>query len=167
MLLIGGGSRGKTSTYKMTENCMLCQRPKASVHCGTCEGALCKSCETFLDPEHFAFLEKVPEEFTRIHYCPDCFEEEVAPALAKYDETLERARDVYVFFGADRHAPHPLKKAKWDVEITDCKDRDETILRLGFRAAEQGFNALLKGRVAANQVRNHGYQKSVWEGKGL
>ena len=50
------------------------------------------------------------------------------------------------------------------VDLAECPDRDETILRLAFQAAKGGFNALVQGDVTSRKVRNHGYQKSVWSG---
>ena len=151
----------------MAENCIICQRPQAYVHCGICKGALCKRCEHFVPVDRFAFLEAVPEELKLGHYCPSCFDADVGPAETKYEETMARARDVNIFFSADRNVPRLLAKAKNPVHIKNCTDRDETILRLGFRAAEMGFNSVVKVEVTAKQIRNLTHQKSSWQGTGL
>jgi hypothetical protein len=80
---------------------------------------------------------------------------------------MERAREVYVFFKTQKRAPLMLKKAKETVRVESCEDRDETILRLAFFAAEQGHNAVVGAEVTAEKIRNAGYQKSKWSGEGL
>jgi len=118
------------------ENCNICQIPRAYAHCGICKCALCKSCEHFQEPDKFLFLELVPEELKLIHYCPDCFDVQIVPAQTKYEETMERAKKINIFFILDKNLPRLLKKANNPIRIQNCKDRDETILRLGFKAAE-------------------------------
>ncbi len=149
------------------ENCSVCQLPRATVECGVCESALCKGCESFLEPDHFSFWAVVPEELKLVHYCPDCFEQTVVPAQTKYEEIMAAAREVNIFFIADRNLPRVLKKAKNPISVQDCKDRDETILRLGFMAAELGFNSVIKVDVTAKQIRNLAYQTSSWQGTGM
>ena len=147
--------------------CVCCRRPKATLTCEICQDALCKSCAQFLDAATFAFLETKPEELTHSHYCPTCYGAHVEPALEKYNEVLGRAREAYFFFTSQRKPIPILKKAKEGIQVASCMDRDETILRLGFLAASQGYNAVIEAEVTSEKVRNEGYQKSVWKGKGI
>jgi hypothetical protein len=149
------------------ENCIVCQLPRAYAHCGNCKGALCKSCEHFLDPDSFSFLETVPEKLRQAHYCPTCFDAEITPVQEKYDATMALARDINVFFLADKNLPRLLKKANNPIQVHNCRDRDETILRLGFRAAELGFNSIVKVDLIATQIRNITHQTSSWRGSGI
>jgi hypothetical protein len=121
---------------------------------------------SFLDADAFAFREKVPAELGHTRYCGACHAAHVAPALDAYAETMERAREVFIFFKTQKHPPIALRKAAAPARVTGCPDRDETILRLAFRAAEGGFNAVLGTEVVSEQVRNEGWQKSVWRGTG-
>ncbi len=149
------------------ENCIICQSPKIHAHCGICKNALCKDCEEYLEPGSFSFLEKTPEELDLAHYCPSCFDSTITPARTKYEETLALAREVNIFFSADKHLPRILEKAKKPIHVENCKDRDETILRLGFKAAELGFNSIIKVEVTAAQIRNLAFQTSRWQGTGI
>jgi hypothetical protein len=147
--------------------CISCQKPRASTQCEVCAGALCKACVQFLEEGSFSFLEKLPEPLSHTSYCGRCFDAEVAPALASYNETLERANQVYVFFKTQKRQPKVLKRAKERIRVSSCPDRDETILRLAFRAAQASFNAVIETDVAAEKLRNGSYQKSSWSGSGV
>ena len=60
-----------------------------------------------------------------------------------------------------------IKKSKETKKVTDCMDRDETILRLAFMAAQLDFNALIDTDVKAEKHRNHGHHKHSWSGTGV
>ena len=48
--------------------------------------------------------------------------------------------------------------------VKDCPDRDETIMRLAFFAAQRSSNAVIQVEVTAEKVRNGAYQTSKWSG---
>ncbi len=96
-----------------------------------------------------------------------CFDSEVQPALENYRELIEQARSVFIFFTTQKKAIPLIKKSKEKVVVEACDDRDETILRLAFQAAQQGYNAVIETEVVAQKIRNEGYQKSVWRGVGV
>ncbi len=85
----------------------------------------------------------------------------------QYEQKVAEARGVYVFFVTQKRAIPLIAKAKNVVRVEGCSDRNETILRLGFLAAEQSFNALVQVEVTSEKVRNAGYQTSAWKGVGL
>ncbi len=120
-----------------------------------------------MEPDSFPFLEAVPEELQLVHYCPTCFEETMVPAQEKYEAMMALARKINIFFVTEKNLPRLLKKAHRPVQIQNCKDRDETVLRLGFKAAELGFNSLVKVDVSATQIRNLTHQKNSWHGVGI
>jgi hypothetical protein len=151
----------------MSNACVSCRAPKTPRACGLCQGAVCKDCARFLDAEAFSFRSSLPPELAHSYYCPACHDEQVAPAQESYDATMEQAKGVYVFFTTQKRRPHPIKKAIRKVQVASCVDRDQTILRLAFQAAEQGHNGLLDTEVTSRKVRNAGYQKSDWTGSGL
>lgn len=142
--------------------CKICLRPQAVHECGLCHVNLCKKCEHFVEPDSFAFMEKVHRDFTLGHYCPECFDERIQPQVEKYAELMERAKHIYIFFSTSKN-PHTLiKKSNKPLRLSNCRDRDETILRLGFRAAEQGYNAVVE--VEVERIQN---QRNFWEGRGV
>jgi len=149
------------------EVCISCQRPKATLNCGICQEPVCKSCAEFLDASSFSFLQKVAEELTHTYYCPACHNAQVAPALESYEKVMDRARETYFFFTTQKRPLPILKKSKESIRVATCDDRNETILRLAFMAAEQGYNAVIQAEVTSEKVRNGGYVKSVWRGVGI
>jgi hypothetical protein len=150
----------------MEEVCITCRRPKVAHHCELCQSALCKKCTHLLKEGTFSFLETLSETLSHFYYCQTCYSQNVETALESYNETLELARKVYFFFTTQKRQPPILKKSKDKIEVSVCVDRDETILRLGFKAASAGFNAVIEAEVISVKLRNEAYQKSVWSGFG-
>ena len=154
----------------MSENqsipCSGCRSLKTTHECGICNEALCRSCAIFLDEATFAFRSEVSPELKHSFYCAGCHAEQVEPEMEADRELLELARGVYFFFGKSKHPLPILSKAKVDVKVERCLDRDETILRLGIQAAKAGFNGIVDAEVSSEKVRDHGWQKSNWRGHG-
>jgi hypothetical protein len=149
-----------------TAICVSCRKPQAQHECALCFEPVCKSCEFFLEEGTFAFLQSVHEDLRHSYYCAACYDRTVEPALAAYREKIEEAKQVFFFFDSRKKPIQVLKRAREIIEVTHCLDRDETILRLGFMAAELGFNAIVDAEVKGEKVRDHGFQKLNWRGKG-
>ncbi len=147
--------------------CISCSKPKANRSCGLCQESICKHCTQFLEEGSFTFLKELPSDLSHIAYCNPCYDEKVAPALASYQEVLERAKKVYVFFKTQRKPFPLLKKSRDRVEVKNCPDRNETILRLAFFAAELSFNGLVEVDVYSEKMRNKGFEKSQYQGTGF
>ncbi len=147
------------------ETCTSCRKSKNLAKCDVCEGIFCKDCVQFLEPGSFSFRKEVPEILTKSRYCGGCFDTHVGPALEAYQEVMVRAKKVFFFFSTQKASIHMLKRAKEKYRVEKCVDRDETILRLGFLAAEQGYNAVFDGDIVYTKVRdNAGYQRTHWSG---
>jgi hypothetical protein len=154
-------------TPQSQDLCCSCRTPKVTASCESCHDPLCKSCIIALEEGSFQFLPKTPEILTKSRFCRFCYDSSIAPELARYLETLEKAKEV-VFLTSSYRGPLPmLKKAKYEVHHSGSPDRDELILRLAFLAAHDGFNALVQGEIISKKVRNHGYQRSEWEGRAI
>ncbi|MGK5088513.1 hypothetical protein WDW86_13220 [Bdellovibrionota bacterium FG-2] len=127
---------------------------------------MCKDCVQFLAEDSFSFRKDIPEVLTKTRYCGTCFDTHVAPALELYHEVMERAKAVFFFFITQRAAIHLLERTKDKLRVEKCVDRNETILRLGFLAADQGLNAIIEGEIIHQKVRKNGYQSTLWSGTG-
>jgi hypothetical protein len=151
--------------------CITCRRPKADHECGLCFESVCRDCETFLEAGTFSFLKETKEELKpeleHSYYCQACFASAVEPELEAYRARIEKARGVFFFFETRKKAVPLLRKSREAIDVRDCVDRNETILRMGFVASEQGFNAVVDAEVIGEQVRDHGYQKTAWRGRGF
>lgn len=150
----------------MNERCETCRDPDPTTECELCQNSLCEEC--VLRPPHGAFslLNEVAPELKHSRYCRFCFDDKVEPELTRYEETREKAEQVFVFFKTQRKEIPLIRRSKETLRIRDCTDRDETILRLAFMAAQEGFNALIDTEVSDQKVRNHAHQKTLWHGSG-
>ncbi len=149
------------------QTCVSCRRPKASLHCESCQEPLCKDCKMFLREGTFSFLAKLPEELSHTNYCTACYTTQIEPALQSYEETMELARKAYFFFKTQKRTIPVLRRARFPIQIVDCADRDETILRLAFHAVSDGYNAIIEADVLSEKVRMGVYQTTRWKGTGV
>ena len=148
------------------EECISCRKPKANLTCELCMEPVCKSCVEIITPTEFDFRPELEDELKHERYCSSCYANTVEPAQQAYLETMEKARDVLVFFNTQK-ARLPVTSKELDlVKIPECLDRDEAILRMAFQAAQLGHNALVETEVVCKKVRNEGYQKMIWQGEG-
>jgi hypothetical protein len=147
--------------------CTLCRKPKGTLTCGSCQSAVCKSCSQTLRAGSFAFLENVPADLTHRTYCGACYDEKVAPALDSYVQAVERAKDVIVYLKNQGEETRLIKRSEKALRVVDCADRNETLLRLAFLAAQANFNALVDVDISSRKVRNEGYQTTTWNGAGV
>ena len=154
--------------YPMPEStCVSCRKPKANLQCEICEDAICKKCVQRLEPDTFSFLEQVPLALTHSLYCGACYDEHVAAEFDAYQETMEAAKKVFVFFKTQRKDIPLIKRSKETFQVVNCADRDETILRLAFFSVRSGYNGLLEVEVNSSKVHPGGsYQTSRWSGVG-
>lgn len=147
--------------------CYLCHKPKATLHCGLCTEAICKSCAQFLDDESFAFLKKVPANLAHTTYCEPCFHNTVTPELEAYQATFERAKNVLVFGKSQSKETRLVKRLEDPVKVVDCPDHDEAVLRLAFFAAQKKYNAIIDVDLKSEKVKTGSYQTSKWTGSGI
>jgi hypothetical protein len=135
--------------------------------CGLCQSSVCKGCVEVLQAEAFSFMKERPQELIHNHYCSVCYATKVQPAIRSYNEIMKQAKEVFII-DKPRRQPLPiLKRSAETLLVEDCLDREETVLRLAFMAAERGFNAVIKAKVVYRKVRNAGYQKMLWQGTGF
>lgn len=95
-------------------------------------------------------------------YCASCSNAVVAPARATYDEAMERARDVNVFMRSQSKESRFIRRLEKPLQVRDCVDREDAILRLAFLAARGGFNVLLDVDLTSEKVHMGGWQTSKW-----
>lgn len=135
--------------------------------CEACAGALSKGDANFVDEETFAFYAKMPEGISAGAYCHSCFEAKVRPALDEYNDLMERARNVNMFYLSQSKESRFVRRTEKPVRVKDCLDRDEAILRLAFLAVQAGKNALVDVDLSTTKVRNFAYQSSLWHGQAI
>lgn len=150
--------------------CSSCRESKSanklSYQCGICQSQLCKRCTVFSSASSFSFLKKIPDELQHQEYCNACYQNTIVPARETYDATMERAKKIFIFEKSMRLIPL-ISSSKQKLSVEECADRDETILRLAFQAAQLSFNAVIKLELVCKKVRINGYQTSSWSATGF
>lgn len=132
-----------------------------------CQEALCKSCAQFVDGDRFSWLPQIPKELSHTTYCGPCFNVNVAPAMAEYDEAMEQAKRINVFFTTDSKQTRFFNRKEKPFKIANCPDKEETLLRLAFLAVRAGFNSIIDVEITSEKVRNGSYQTTIWKGTGV
>lgn len=147
--------------------CSSCRLPKANLTCECCQALQCKSCAQKLKKDSFSFLTTIPEELRHQIYCGSCFDQKVAPALADYEATLQRARNVNVFFKTQSEETRLMRRSEKPIKVSGCEDKEETLLRLAFLAAQAQFNTLIDVVISSEKVRMQAYQTTRWNGSAV
>lgn len=151
----------------MSSTCSNCESPKASLTCGLCAASLCKQCVEILGEDDFSFLPNPSADLKHDVYCRSCFEDKISGQLAEYNEVMDRARELRVFYKNQSKETSRIKRKALAVSIRDCADYNEAVLRLAFLAAQSGHNAVVDMDLTSKKVRDNGYQKTIWSGTAL
>lgn len=151
----------------MQNTCASCYKPKANYECPLCHEHVCKACVQFMEDGSFSFLKKIPDELTHSQYCPRCFDTKVAEPLNHYQELQEKAKEVIIFFKDEGQKTRLFSRKEPPVEVQECLDRDETILRLAFFAAEKKMNAIIDVDLKSHKIMNGSHRYSVWKGSAI
>lgn len=146
--------------------CVGCRKPRVDSPCGVCNEGVCKKCRLFLPDDTFPYELKLPEELKHTYYCASCYDQHVEPFKSEYENVLEAAKQIIVIYKGSKSSIRILKKADKALSLENMPDRDETILKLAFQAAKDGYNAIIDVEVSSQKVRNEGYQKMSWSGQG-
>lgn len=149
----------------MSKNpCSICSK-KTQKQCGICEAYSCPTCSDTLESNFFRYLEDCPEELTHNYYCHSCYVEHVEPAFHAYNEILERAKEMQVYF-KKKHSKlvRLFKKAQKSISVVDSPDYDDMILHLAFLSAKLGFNTIINVETSSRKVHNGSYKTILHSG---
>lgn len=147
--------------------CCSCFKPKANYQCELCESSICKACTQFKNEDSFAFYKVVPEKLNKNVYCPQCFDQNVAEPLDEYNALVEKAKTVAVFFKEESKKTRLFSRKEEPVEVLECLDEDETVLRLAFLAAQKKFNSIIDVDLKYLKIKNGSHLYHVWNGKAV
>lgn len=110
----------------------------------------------------------LPKELQYKGLCANCYHNEASDIIATYNEILERAKSVNVYDMKQTHETYKMNRHEKAVSVSECNDREETLLRLAFLAAQRGFNTLVDVSLQSKKLSQGGtYKKLVWSGKGI
>lgn len=112
-------------------------------------------------------MQKKPEFLSHAAFCSTCYTEKVSPEQAKYEALIETAKNILVFEITQGKETRLIKRKEAKITVNDCPDRDETMLRLAFQAAEKGFNAIIDVDIKAKKVKEGKYQHTMYSGTAI
>jgi len=120
-----------------------------------------------LESHSFQYLKKIPQELTHKAYCVPCFDEKIAQPLQDYNDTLEKAKNVYVFNKTQSKETRLLKRKAAALKVENCSDEDDATMKLAFEAAQSGFNAIVDLHLTSKKVIDNSYQSTSWSGTAI
>lgn len=148
--------------------CVTCGKSKATLVCGSCSCSVCKYCAQILEEGTFSFLPKIPVLLSHQVYCGSCFDKDISAELQNYNEVMERAKNVQVFFKKQSKETRLVKRPeRKPFRIEKCADEQETVMRMAFLAAQANYNALIEVDLTYEKVRTNSYQTHLWSATGL
>ena len=145
-----------------TAKCCVCQKLKALLKCGICNNPVCKKCVQFVEPETFPFFKKIPAKLAHSTYCGPCYFNEIDPELKLYEQIVEEAKNVAIFYKDQGKETRRMARSTEIFSVKKCKDRNEAIMRLAFFAAQSGFNTLVDVDLQSEKIREGSYQHLIW-----
>ena len=148
-------------------SCCICQKPKTTLVCGVCQQDTCKSCTVFLEADQFSFLQVKPDFLSHPAFCSVCYTEKVSPEVTMYNETMEAAKNIAVFEITQGKETRLIKRKEAKLTVTDCPDKNETMLRLAFLAAQKGFNSIIDVDIKPKKIKEGKYQHTMWSGTAI
>ena len=109
----------------------------------------------------------VPANLRHSTFCLSCYSEHVAANVEKYDELIAKAKQIIVFEKSQAKETRLIKKIEEPVHVHNCPDKDETLLRLAFFAAEMNYNAIIDVILTPKKILTGNYQTTSWTGSGV
>lgn len=148
-------------------NCCVCQKPKANLECGICSCPVCKKCVQFVEPETFSFFKKTPAALSHTTYCGPCYFEKIEPERKLYEETIEKAKNVAIFYKDQGKETRRMARSTEKFSVKKCTDRNGAIMRLAFFAAQAGYNTLVDVYLQSEKIREGSYQHLIWHAEAV
>ncbi len=148
--------------------CQSCLSNITTLKCDLCQNSCCKDCTIFIDEDVFELVSMLPAKIYDKGLCSNCFNTEASPIIEEYKEILEKAKLVNVYDTDQTQETYKMPRHEKPLFIPECDDREETLLRLAFLAAQRGFNTLVDVDLQATKSKQPGtYKKHVWSGRGI
>src|SRR4051812_8396585 len=114
--------------YSMT--CTACESKPATLTCGICSTGLCKTCAQHAGEDSLALEDNRPKYLEHGIFCQTCFDGTVQPAIDAYNELLEQAEQVNVYYKTQAKESGFIRRLEKPLQVVDIEDRDEAVLKL-------------------------------------
>jgi len=148
-------------------SCSFCDQKKNLLTCCHCGCDVCKKCVEILSEETFQYSNSFVFDENKVVYCRPCYDKNIEPKLLHYNEIVEKAKDVNVYFYQQAKETQFMSRSQTPLKVIDCTDRNEAVMKLAFMAAEKGFNGLIQVQVKDEKVRMGSYQTQKFHATGI
>lgn len=110
----------------------------------------------------------LPEDLKNKTFCFNCYNQGISDRLIHYAEIVEKAKKVDVFSKIQSRETRRIKRSEPPVTVIDCEDREETLLRLAFLAADKGYSTIVDVDLKSKKIgEGKTYKRVVWSGSGI
>lgn len=146
------------------KTCSSCAKNKTDLECGYCESPTCKTCATFVDEDSFDFFNMIPDNLQNKAFCQSCFANQVSTEIETLKVLLSKARQVNVYRKEQGTETRFIRRIQKPIQVVDCQDEQETLMRLAFLATQQGFSTLVDVEIQSRKIGEGRYKKYVFDG---
>lgn len=80
---------------------------------------------------------------------------------------MELAKGIRVYEKNQGKETRLMKRVAQPVQVKNCSDRQETLLRLAFLAAKAGYNGIIDVDIKSEKVIDNSYQTTTYSGSGV
>ncbi len=109
----------------------------------------------------------IPPELSHTVYCEGCYHGKVAGPLADYNQDLESAKEILVFFKNQGKETRLIKRLEDPIQVENCLDHQDVVMRLAFLTLKAGYNGMVDIVISSEKVRTGNYQTLKWKGVGI
>ena len=146
-------------------SCEICLSKKTALRCSLCNQLSCKLCSHFIDDSIFELEDLIPEHLANKAFCPNCYDEKVGLEVDAIINTMELAKNVNVYSKVQGTETRLMRRVAKPLKVNECEDREETLLRLAYMAAKDGYDTIVDVDITSKKVNLGGrYRKVVWSG---
>jgi hypothetical protein len=78
-----------------------------------------------------------------------------------------KAREVVYFTKAQSKQTGHIKRKENPIEVIDCEDEQETILKLAYQAALSGYNTIIDLEMSHRKIIHGSHKKTIFSAKAV
>lgn len=147
--------------------CDVCLKNKTPLSCDICSNVSCRHCSVFIDETSFEFLSLLPDHIKDKMFCPNCYDEKIAEEFFKYQEMLNKAKDVDIYDDTQGAETRLMRRVEKVIKVIECDGREEALIRLAFLAVEKGYDTIVDVNIKSIKSGQDSYIKKVWNGSAI
>lgn len=140
---------------------------KKQLPCISCESLVDKVDAQIVDADLFPYLNQMPKGIQEGVYCPQCFAIKVSDPLNQYQNQVDRAKNVNVFFAKQSKESRFVRRTEKPLQVRECSDPDDVVMRLAFKAVEVNKNSIVDVAMTSHKVQNGKWHTTIWAGTAI